>query len=209
MMHSRCCIRVQARWHAHCPASWPLWARTWATSKGSLTRRLVGLGQGFEVQPVFQGAARCTLADSLATGWQPSQAVRARMVRLKTGGQTVVVARTLMRHGGQSCDWPFWWRLGSQSLGTMLFCDPAVVRGQVVYAQLAHHTPWVLAMLRNPDGTLPAPLADAPCWYARAARYSKGAQRTPLWVFEVFCPACTASPQERINEFVLRRRRCL
>lgn len=175
-------------WHSHCPPTWPGWARDWACTPGSLTRRLVGLGHGFEVEPVYQGHARVRGLEHTQVQLKPGARIRARHVRLKVSGRTVVVAQTLLKWDSRACDWPFWRGLGTRSLGSVLFSDPLVRRGALRFARIPAHTPWVQALM--PSGVGHA--AACPHVFARCARYERGSGRTPLWVFEVFLPALQA-----------------
>ncbi len=189
-------------WHSQCPPTWPEWARQWAGSKGSLTLRLMGLNRGFDVEPVFQGLGRVTGLDADMLGLPVGRRVKARRVRLHVGQRVerpeakrpVVLAQTLMAVNGPVCDWPFWRGLGSRSLGSVLFSDPGVERGQLYFAKLPASTPWVMGLLecdnllgiQRSGGDTATPHTE---FYARCAQYRRGQGTTPLWVFEVFLPA--------------------
>lgn len=172
---------LRAPWRNVCSPAWPDWARQWARTKGSLTKRLVHLGQGFEVEPLVRVTRRVDGKTSHALGMTPRLRMHERRVRLRVGGQPVVVARTLVRIKGTTMDWPFWRGLGKRSLGSVLFSDRRVARGSLSFARLPAKTPWVLDLLENPQ-SLPV------CWYVRCARFSARTGSTPLWVFEVFLP---------------------
>lgn len=170
-------------WHDTCPATWPQWAREWACSRGSLTRRLVALGGGFAVQPWQQGVARVRVG-SRPVGAGHERVMRRRLVTLKVQGQAVVLAQTLMAVRGARSDWPFWNGLGNRSLGSMLFTNPAVRRGPLMFASLPASTPWVLGLCKVQGLTT----QGHERWYARCARFELGRGVTPLWVMEVFLP---------------------
>ncbi|HEX4856535.1 MAG TPA: chorismate lyase [Limnobacter sp.] len=175
-------------WTRHCPASWPLWAKEWARTQGSLTRRLVGLGAGFQVEPVLQSSTRTGLGPGLPPELTGGGMMRQRLVRLKVGGQAVVLAQTLIRMDGPVNDWRFWRGLGNRSLGSVLFSDPQVQRGALYFARLPANQAWVVKLL-PPELRQPALRAGpAPLWFARCARFSRKPHRTPLWVMEVFLP---------------------
>lgn len=179
-------------WTRHCPPAWPLWARNWACTKGSLTQRLVGLNKGFRVEPVLQGMAHIKQGPALPPqcnekGWA-GQLMRQRLVRLHVGNSPVVLAQTLVKVDGPVNDWHFWRGLGNRSLGSVLFSDPEVKRGSLFFARLPFEQPWVQQLLS------PALLAEmrktgqGRDWYARCAKFSRKPNRTPLWVMEVFLP---------------------
>jgi chorismate lyase len=175
------------RWRKQCPPTWPNWARDWAKTRGSLTRRLSGLGHGFEVQAVYQGATPVIRAkappECNTPGW-----MRQRLVRLRVGGQAMVLAQTLLKIDGPVNDWHFWRALGNRSLGSVLFSDPGVKRGRLYFARLPAHEPWVLALLGEQAAGHARAAGTDKVWYARCSRFSRGRGRTPLWVMEVFLP---------------------
>ncbi|HEY1057947.1 MAG TPA: chorismate lyase [Limnobacter sp.] len=188
------------RWHAACPATWPTWARDWACTTGSLTVRLKSLQRGFEVEPVAQGLAAVpprTVPDDLATR---RHTMRQRLVRLKVGGQVVVLAQTVMTLNGKACDWPIWSRLGKRSLGSVLFTDPLVRRGPLRFARLPASTPWIQQLLRRQPACAGLPvdlnLNAMRMVYARCARFERRPGRTPLWVMEVFLPTLNLFKQD-------------
>ena len=201
-------------WHSHCPATWPQWARDWAKTRGSLTKRLQGLeycldkgtenAGRFFVQPVQQGLKQLPATDALFLKKRAGSKVRQRLVRLGIAGKqgsTLVLARTLVGMNGARNDWGFWKTLGSRSLGTMLFFDPKVKRGPLFYARLAANEKWVQQLLRSVTGEqalieMPQQ-ANASFWYARMARFKRPPGTTPMWVFEVFMPALEKYDQGR------------
>lgn len=176
-------------WHSQCPASWPVWARHWASSKGSLTKKLVALNQGFEVQPVVQSTTCIQNGPNLPPQCAKAGMMRQRLVRLHVGGQAVVFAQTLLTMDGPVNDWRFWNGLGKRSLGSMLFRDPRVKRGPLFFAKLPAWQPWVMALIgEGVDGMATTPHRNARVWYARCARFEHAKGQTPLWVMEVFLP---------------------
>lgn len=175
-------------WRPHCPSSWPAWAREWAGTRGSLTRRLVGLNEGFRVEPVVQNRRLAVHPGNLPRQGGRSGVMRQRLVRLHVGQRPVVLAQTLIQTRGPVNDWRFWRGLGSRSLGSMLFSDPRVHRGNLYFARLASHEGWVLELLPTPVRQALASRPRQASWYARCARFSRQPHRTPLWVMEVFLP---------------------
>ncbi|WP_370263364.1 chorismate lyase [Limnobacter sp.] len=175
-------------WHGACPPAWPAWARNWATTRGSLTQRLLGLGLGFEVQPVMQGLTNITAPNGQPAQSQALGRMRCRRVRLKVAGEPVVLAQTLVTLRGPRNDWRFWRGLGQRSLGSVLFADPTVVRGPLFFASLPARHPWVLALLDQPEAARVLQQPAGKHWYARCARFERRNGHTPLWVMEVFLP---------------------
>lgn len=179
-------------WSRRCPPAWPAWARNWASTKGSLTQRLVGLNEGFKVEPVLQAKAhvkrgpasppRCHVNGS------GGQLMRQRLVRLHVNNSPVVLAQTLVKVDGPVNDWHFWRGLGTRSLGSVLFSDPEVKRGQLFFARLPFGHPWVQQLLSPALLTEINKSGQGRAWYARCARFSRKPNRTPLWVMEVFLP---------------------
>jgi chorismate--pyruvate lyase len=175
-------------WTRNCPPTWPAWARNWAKTKGSLTLRLSGLKRGFQVEPVVQGTVLKSpgkpLPDDLATGGL----MRQRLVRLHVNNAPVVLAQTLVKMDGAVNDWHFWRGLGSRSLGSVLFSDPRVKRGDLYFARLPLGQAWVQQLLSPQLRAEMNTLGSGRVWYARCARFSRQPDRTPLWVMEVFLP---------------------
>lgn len=170
------------KWTRHCPPSWPVWARNWAGTPGSLTQRLVRLDKGFKVEPVVQGKVLVEHARGRRV------LMRQRLVRLHVGNSPVVVAQTLVEMDGLVNDWHFWRGLGSRSLGTVLFSDPQVKRGKPCFARLPLRQSWVQALLPPALKAQMSGLGTDRVWYARCTRFSRKPNRTPLWVMEVFLP---------------------
>jgi len=178
-------MRAVPQWCTVCSPTWPAWARNWLSTRGSLTKRLVGLNKGFHVQRLSQGEKRLHGKAALPLGLAAGTLVRERNVRLHVSDTPAVVARTLVKMDGALSDWPFWRGLGTRSLGSVLFSDHSVKRGPLRFAKLPADTPWVLALVQG------MPIANhlPACWYARCAQFSTKTGRTPMWVIEVFLPS--------------------
>lgn len=175
-------------WTPHCPPTWPAWARDWATTKGSLTLRLSGLNRGFRVEPVVQGQVLNPRGPFLPAGIDVGGLMRQRLVRLHVNNEPVVLAQTLVKMDGAVSDWHFWRGLGSRSLGSVLFSDPRVTRGNLYFARLPLGQTWVQQLLSPQLRAEMNTLGSGRVWYARCARFSRQPDRTPLWVMEVFLP---------------------
>lgn len=175
-------------WTRRCPSSWPVWARSWACTPGSLTLRLVRLNKGFKVEPVLQGKVLIKHRPGSGRRHAARQMMRQRLVRLHVNHAPVVLAQTLAEIDGLANDWHFWRGLGSRSLGTVLFSDPLVKRGAPCFARLPLNEAWVQRLLPPALKAEMNRLGTSRVWYARCARFSRKPDRTPLWVMEVFLP---------------------
>jgi chorismate--pyruvate lyase len=161
--------------------------RSWLTEPGSLTARCQALCSHFSVQLLHYGFAR-PLADE---GGGRSR-LKVREVLLACDGVPVIFAHTtlctvaLSNHpAGQSRGRLSRWlaRLGSRSLGSLLFAHPGFTRGEIEYCRLdARHS--LFQRVTGRLGNLGQP--SGPLW-ARRSRHSLGGQT--VMVTEVFLPA--------------------
>ncbi|MGH8855604.1 MAG: chorismate--pyruvate lyase family protein, partial [Telluria sp.] len=104
-----------------------------------------------------------------------------REVLLECDGRPVVFGHTVVPASCTASDWPLFSALGERSLGTTLFYDPLVRRGQLEYARIRAGHPLmgrVRAALGGADDTL---------YYARRCVYRR--RQGLLLVTEVFLPA--------------------
>ena len=126
-----------ARWFHHANGVNPSPAmRHWLTDRTSLTLKLTLRSRRFRVQRLQQGRAVC-LADERAMIALPRRAcVQQREVLLRCDERPVVYAHTIVPLDSTASDWPFFGTLGERSLGTTLFGDPLVQRGQLQFARL-------------------------------------------------------------------------
>jgi chorismate lyase len=93
----------------------------------------------------------------------------------------VVFAHTVVPMSCSAADWPQFSALGERSLGSTLFKDPLVRRGQLEFARIrAGHPLWQRAHDALGGG------AD-PIYYARRCLYRR--HQGTLLVTEVFLPA--------------------
>lgn len=145
----------------------------WLFDPGSLTRRLIQLSDDhFGVIVLLQDWQPLRDEECLALGVPPASQGWVREVCLLGHGQPWVFARSVAaRSGLQASDLDLQ-ALGNRSLGELLFCDPAFVRGPI-------------QTCRYPARWLPAQQAGEGLW-ARRSRFDRG----PLAVLvaEVFLP---------------------
>jgi chorismate--pyruvate lyase len=157
--------------------------RSWLTEPGSLTARCQSLCSHFTVQLLHYGFAR-----SLAGEGGSRARSKVREVLLACDGVPVIFAHTtlctaaLSNHpAGQSRGQLSRWlaRLGSRSLGSLLFAHPGFARGEIEYCRLDARHPLFQRVIAvcQPFG---------PLW-ARRSRHSLGGQT--VLVTEVFLPA--------------------
>lgn len=179
-----------AKWHAHVNAlgaSAPM--RAWLTAGGSLTARLSAHSQAFRVQRLHQRTAICLHDEARAIGMQRPGRVWEREVLLRCDGAPVVFAHTVVPMSATAADWPLFNALGERSLGTTLFYDPRVVRGELEFARIRAGHP----LMRRACAALGTDGATE--LYARRCLYRR--HRGTLLVTEVFLPpvlelrACT------------------
>jgi chorismate--pyruvate lyase len=176
----------RARWLAH-PDGVRAGAamRDWLTTPGSLTARLIAHSHQFRVQKLRQQSNPCLADEASAIGLLRPQRVWEREVLLRCDGKPVVYGHTVVPMSATAHDWPLFSALGERSLGTTLFYDPLVRRGQLEFARIRPGHPLfarVHAALKGEQGGR----TDTP-YYARRCVYRR--RQGLLMVTEVFLPA--------------------
>jgi chorismate--pyruvate lyase len=174
----------QARWHRHANAVMPSRAlRAWLTAAGSLTARLIAHSAAFRVQRLRQRSALCLSDEARSLRMRRPGRVWEREVLLRCDGAPVVFAHTVVPLSNSATDWPLFKALGERSLGTTLFYDPLVRRGQLEFARLRAGHP----LVRRARAALGASAPPATVYYARRCLYRR--HQGTLLVTEVFLPA--------------------
>jgi chorismate--pyruvate lyase len=141
----------------------------WLTDAMSLTLKLKQRSRHFRVQRLAQERA-LPLRDEYAQLALPRRiAVQQREVFLRCDEQPVVYAHTIVPLSATASDWPFFSTLGERSLGTTLFGDPQVRRGQLQYARLPSCHPLVRRAAAALGKELRGPLFARRCLYQRHA----------------------------------------
>lgn len=172
----------QAQWYPHITGvDAPLAMRHWLTDQMSLTMKLTARCNQFRVQRLAQRRALPLLDEYAEVALPRRIAVQEREVFLRCDGEAVVYAHTIVPLSATASDWPFFGTLGERSLGTTLFGDPRVQRGQLQYARLSAQHPLVMRASKALNQELNGPLFARRCLYQR----NKGL----LLVTEVFLPA--------------------
>jgi chorismate--pyruvate lyase len=129
--------RTQAKWHDHANGVAPsATMRGWLTDRVSLTYKLMAHCQQFRVQRLRQQRALPLAEEWQAIGLPRRQQVQERDVLLRCDGRPMVLGHTVLALDATTTEWPFFGSLGERSLGSTLFGDPLVARGQLQYARL-------------------------------------------------------------------------
>lgn len=177
----------RARWLAHPDGVHaPAPMRDWLTTEGSLTARLVASSNSFRVQKLRQAGNVCLADEAGAIGLPRPLRVWEREVLLRCDGRPVVYGHTVVPLTATASDWPLFSALGERSLGTTLFYDPLVERGQLAFARIRPGHPLrarVRAALLESD----VPFAADADYFARRCVYRR--RQGLLLVTEVFLPA--------------------
>jgi chorismate--pyruvate lyase len=156
--------------------------RDWLTTPGSLTARLVAHSNHFRVQRLRQAGATCMPDEAGTIGLHRQARVWERDVLLRCDGEPVVFAHTVVSASSTATDWPLFSALGERSLGTTLFYDPLVKRGQLEFARIRAGHP----LLERANDALGNTLRDK-VYYARRCLYRR--HQGLLLVTEVFLPS--------------------
>jgi len=145
----------------------------WLFHEDSLTRRLTALsGNRFSVTPLFEGWQPLRDDECAALNLPERSIGWVREVYLRGHDEKWVFARSVaarsaLQEGGLNMD-----ELGTRSLGELLFCDEAFLRGPL---QICHY----------PTAWLPTPDAADNLWGRRSC-FSRGPLK--ILVAEVFLP---------------------
>lgn len=175
----------QARWHRHVGAvDAPAAVAAWLSAPGSLTARLIAHSQAFRVQRLHQNTALCLADEAGAIGMARPGRVLEREVLLRCDGAPVVFAHTVVPLSDSATDWPLFGGLGERSLGSTLFYDPLVRRGELEFARLRAGHP----LVRRAGAALGT--ADQAIYFARRCLYRR--HQGTLLVTEVFLPPVLA-----------------
>lgn len=150
--------------------------RAWLRDRGSLTVRLQSRGH-FSVRLLRQGLIKPTRDEAELLGIRANAVAWVREVALLCDGIEVAFAHTVLpRHPrGPVTRWLA--RLGSRSLGSLLFAHPGFVRGKISFKQLDVRHPLFLPAQQTLGR------AEKTLW-ARRSLFCLGAQS--VLVTEVF-----------------------
>jgi len=169
--------------------------RDWLTTEGSLTARLVAHSDAFRVRRLHQRSAMCLADEAHAIGLPRPERVWEREVLLECDGVARVFGHTVVPTNCTASDWPLFSALGERSLGTTLFYDPLVRRGQLEFARIRAGHP-LFARVRAALGG-----SEDALYHARRCVYRR--RQGLLLVTEVFLPAVLdlqpAKPNQNTN----------
>jgi len=156
--------------------------RAWLTDDGSLTGRLIGLGQGeFRVERLYQGWQVPLHSERGLLALPSRQLALVREVALLLADQPVVFARSVFPIASLTGSLAHLRRLHNRSLGAILFRHPSM-----------HRSPFELAHMKGHSDYLPHALRqEEPAW-GRRSRFD--IQGKKLMVSEVFLRAFTPWP---------------
>lgn len=175
----------QAAWQPHVPGvRAPEGMRDWLTTQGSLTARLTAHSEDFRVRRLRQASAICLADEARAIGLPRPVRVWEREVLLVCDGRPVVFGHTVVPRQCSAADWPLFSALGERSLGTILFYDPLVRRGQLQFARLRAGHPLIERVRAATGGSQET---EESVYYARRCVYRR--RQGLLLVTEVFLPA--------------------
>ncbi|AIY40025.1 Chorismate--pyruvate lyase [Collimonas arenae] len=174
--------RTIAKWHDHANGVDPsVNMRDWLTDRVSLTYKLMAHCQQFRIQRLHQQRALPLADEWRAIGLPRRIQVQERDVLLRCDEHPMVLGHTVLALDATTTEWPFFGSLGERSLGSTLFGDPLVERGQLQYARLYGNHPLVRRM-RMAGGVDSFPY---PLWARRSAFRRKTGV---MLVTEVFFP---------------------
>lgn len=131
-----------AHWHAHINGvQTTSFMADWLSNRASLTARLMAHSQHFRVERLYQGRSMCLSDEFAEIGLSKPQQVVGREVLLRCDDVAVVYAHTIVPLTANAQEWPLFASLGNRSLGTTLFNDPMVRRGELQFARLSWSHP--------------------------------------------------------------------
>ena len=113
----------------------------WLGDTASLTLKLMQCSRQFRVQRLVQRSERCLADEAQRLGLARPVKAMVREVALLCDGVPFVFAHSVLPLTSSAQDWPWFDQLGERSLGSMLFADPQIVRGELEYARLSPQHP--------------------------------------------------------------------
>lgn len=191
--------RRTAVWHAHSAASGAgRLLKHWLEDRGSLTARLVARCHQFRVQKLSQQLAGSLADEFAALGLASRTRVHQREVILRCDGVPVIYGHTVVPLSATHQQWPLFSSLGERSLGSTLFSDPLVRRGDLQFARLPSGHPLMQRIYRE----LPELRVYQSLPARRSLFWRKGAC---LMVTEVFLPAVLQLPPAAVVNTINRK----
>lgn len=170
---------MQHGWLAH-PFRAPCALRDWLSDPGSLTRRLKMRHADFRISPVARGLAPPFPDEVRLLDLRPKTYAYVRDVLLIGDGRIRVFAHSVLPRASLRGGWLGITRLGTKSLGEVLFSDPRIHRLGLTMRRLDARHPLYHAARRHTGFT---------GQYLWARRSVFCLNSYPLLVNEVFLPA--------------------
>jgi len=159
--------------------------RQWLRAPGSLSRRLAGLGERFEVQTLRQGPARLRCDEVADLRLHSGGRTWVREVLLRVDGEALVWARSVVPCAALKGPWRALLGLGTRPLADLLFKDPRVTRTALRRERLLRGGPMRRRLERQWQRANRASPPHGMLW-ARSSVFCK--RGPPLRVMEVFSP---------------------
>lgn len=151
----------------------------WLREPGSLTARLKRRG-AFRIELLGQSLCHANRDECAALGIRPRTPCWVREVALYCAGEPVIFAHTVLPAAPRGVLGRWFARLGTRSLGSLLFAHPGFVRGKLAFARIDARHP-----LHAPaSAALGLPAAGA----FAARRCTHRFRRQSVLVSEVFSP---------------------
>ena len=171
-----------AHWHKNVALTRaPVNLRVWLTLSTSLTVRLQERCHLFAVQRLHQHRAKALRDECDRLSLDRCRQVHEREVLLCCDDMPVVFAHTCVPRTATHADWPGFHRLGSRSLGSLLFEDPRVTRSTLQFACLPSQHPLLQRICTAiPPEQIKSRLFARRCLFQR--------NRSKMLVTEVFLP---------------------
>lgn len=160
--------------------------RGWLGARGSLSARLAGAGQSFDVQVLRQGRQRMRADEARALGRARVGPAYVREVLLRVDDVPVVFARSVTWHANSNGPWRSLRGLGTRPLADVLFQRLGLKRMPLEFARFKPVSRWqrdVAQAWRLASGS---PVTDSALPARRSVFTRYGA---PLLVMEVFAAA--------------------
>lgn len=154
-------------------------ARSWLREPGSLTARLLRLGR-FRVAVLRQFLSHAHGDEYAALGLRPGARCWVREVVLYCNETPVIYAHTVLPAQPRGVLTRWFARLGSRSLGSLLFAHPGFVRAPLSFTRIDARHPFHAAAAALLDAPPPASFPARRCLH----RYGRQA----VLVSEVFLP---------------------
>jgi len=156
--------------------------RAWLLDDGSLTGRLIDLGQGaLRVERLYQGWQVPLASERRLLALAPRHVALVREVALRIGGDAVIFARSVFPIVSLTGSLAHLRRLRNRSLGAILFQHRGMQR-----------SPFELALIAGDSDYLPETLQQEEAAWGRRSRFEIAGKA--LLVSEVFLQAFTPWP---------------